>query len=109
MTTPDELDPITGEAALDPTLLDEREPVPEEFPAIDPELLPDGPLPDEAFLEPAPTAAAPPPLGQPEADRGTSDGSLVCTVCLQRVGAGETYTKTPVRGITHLEPCSHRA
>lgn len=89
MTTPDELDPITGEAPLDPDLLDEREPAPE-----------------EAAPSPIPLLAPP---GQPEADQGISDGTQVCTVCRQMVAAGETYVQTAVRGINHLEPCSHRA
>ena len=91
MTTPDHLDPITGEDVLDPTLLDEPAPLPE--------------------VEEARPAAPPPPPApvQPEAERGVSDGTLVCTVCLRLVGTGETYVKTAVRGINHLEPCSHRA
>lgn len=97
MTTPGELDPITGEPALDPTLLDEREP------------LPDGPLPDEAFMEWVPPAPDPPPAGQPEAERGISDGTLVCSVCLWPVARGEEYTKTLIRGFNHSEPCSHRS
>ena len=84
---PEGLDPITGEAALDPTLLDEQEPSPD--------------LGAPPSPEPAPV--------QPEADRGVSDGTLVCTVCLRPVAAGEEYAKTAVRGINHLEPCSHRA
>ena len=81
------LDPITGEAALDPTLLDEQEPSPD---------LGAPPPP-----EPAPV--------HPEADRGVSDGSLTCTGCLRPIGTGETYVQTAVRGAQHLEPCSHRS
>lgn len=84
---PEGLDPITGEAALDPTLLDEQEPSPD---------LGAPPPP-----EPAPV--------HPEADRGVSDGSLTCTGCLRPIGTGETYVQTAVRGAQHLEPCSHQA
>ena len=100
MTTPQELDPITGEDALDPTLLDEREPLPEV----------DEPAPLPEVEEARPAAPPPPPAPvQPEAERGRSDGSLVCTGCLRPIGAGETYVQTAVRGSQHLEPCSHRA
>ena len=58
---------------------------------------------------PDPAPVGPPPPVQPVADRGTSDGTQVCTVCLRLIGAGETYVKTAVRGINHLDPCSHRS
>lgn len=110
MTTPDHLDPITGEDALDPTLLDERELLPEveEASPATPPLDEPAPLPE---VEEARPAAPPPPPApvQPEAERGRSDGSLVCTGCLRPIGAGETYVQTAVRGSQHLEPCSHRA
>ena len=53
--------------------------------------------------------AVPPAPEQPVAERGVSDGTMVCTVCLRPVAAGELYAKTAVRGVNHLEPCSHRA
>ena len=71
---------------------------------------------EEIEREPAPAAEAPaavaPPAPapvHPEAERGVSDGSLVCTVCLGLIGAGEAYVQTDVRGFNHLDPCSHRA
>lgn len=69
------------------------------------------PPPEEAppTPAPAPAPAPPPPPGPPEAERGVSDGALVCTVCLRLVASGDTYVKTAVRGINHLEPCSHRS
>ena len=58
---------------------------------------------------PPPMASPPPPPAQPEAEQGVSDGTLICTVCRGSVGLGEKYVRTVVRGVNHLEPCSHRA
>jgi hypothetical protein len=81
-----------------------------------PETTPEEPTaPEDIEREPAPAAEAPvvapppAPAGPPEAERGTSDGRLVCTVCRGLIGAGETFVKTDVRGFNHLDPCSHRA
>lgn len=60
-------------------------------------------------VSPLPPPLPTPPPPQPEAEQGVSDGTLICTVCLTPVGRGEKYVRTQVRGINHLEPCSHRA
>ena len=74
-------------------------------PELEREPTPAAEAPSPAVTSPAP----PPPPVQPEAERGISDGSLVCTVCLRLIGAGETYVQTAVRGTNHLDPCSHRS
>lgn len=87
------------------------------FQPAEPETAPGEPTdPEDIEREPSPAAEAaappvapPPPPGDPVAERGISDGSLVCTVCRGLIGAGETYVKTDVRGFNHLDPCSHRA
>ena len=59
--------------------------------------------------ETPPPPPMPPPPAQPEAEQGVSDGTLICTVCLRTVSRGEKYVRTLVRGINHLDPCSHRS
>ena len=78
----------------------------EVFPELEREPMPDAEAP--AVVAPPPAALPTAPV-HPEAERGTSDGTLVCTVCLRLIGAGETYVQTAVRGTNHLEPCSHRS
>ena len=78
------------------------------LPAADEAVLPSEPDAPKESLPPAAAPPAPAPV-HPEAERGVSDGTAVCTVCLRPVAGGEVYARTAVRGINHLEPCSHRA
>lgn len=66
------------------------------------------PAAPEERLAPAAAPLAPAPV-QPEAEQGVSDGTLICTVCKGIVGRGEKYVTTSVRGVNHLDPCSHRS
>ena len=100
---PDEYEPAASGPTPPPSdTSDEREPA-----MLDPT---SGPVrQDYSHLGPTSGPVPVPPAGEPVAMRGTSDGTLVCTVCLRLIGAGEAYVQTEVRGINHLDPCSHRA
>ena len=89
----------------------EPEAPPEEnLPPAAEDILPPKPDAPEESLPPAAAPPAPEPAPvHPEAERRASDGRQVCSVCLRRIGPGETYVHTPVRGAPHLEPCSHQA